>query len=106
MFARVRLTNSARTNALLVPSEAVIHTGTRDMVIVAGSDHRFQPVEVRTGETYQNDTQIIAGLQEGQQVVASGQFLIDSEASLRGAEARMDSKTGSSDGTSAHGATP
>ncbi len=98
MFAHVRLTGGAHRDALLVPSEAVIHTGTRDLVIVAGNDHRFEPVEVRIGEQYDDDTRIIAGLQEGQQVVASGQFLIDSEASLRGAETRM--------GSGAHGGTP
>lgn len=94
MFARVRLTGGAHQDALLVPTEAVIHTGTRDLVIVASTDHRFEPVEVRIGEQYDNVTRIIAGLQEGQQVVASGQFLIDSEASLRGAEARMGSTHG------------
>jgi Cu(I)/Ag(I) efflux system membrane fusion protein len=98
MFARVHLTAAARQDALLVPSEAIIHTGTRDLVIVAGTDHRFEPVAVRIGAQYDNDTRIIAGLQEGQQVVASGQFLIDSEASLRGVEARM--------GSSADGGTP
>ncbi len=98
MFARVHLTGAAHQNALLVPSEAVIHTGTRDLVIVVSADHRFTPVEVHIGEQNDNDTRIIAGLQEGQQVVASGQFLIDSEASLRGAEARM--------GSGAPGGTP
>ncbi|HKC16446.1 MAG TPA: efflux RND transporter periplasmic adaptor subunit [Steroidobacteraceae bacterium] len=106
MFAHVRLTGGAHQDALLVPSEAVIHTGTRDLVIVASTDHRFEPVEVRIGEQYDNDTRIIAGLQEGQQIVVSGQFLIDSEASLRGAEARMGPETGASDATNAHGGTP
>jgi len=106
MFAHVRLTGGAHQDALLVPSEAVIHTGTRDLVIVASTDHRFEPVEVRIGEQYDHDTRIIGGLQEGQQVVASGQFLIDSEASLRGAEAHMGSGTGPSDTTNAHGGTP
>jgi membrane fusion protein, copper/silver efflux system len=98
MYAHVRLAGGAHQDALLVPSEAIIHTGTRDLVIVAGADHRFEPVEVHVGEQYDDNTRIISGLQEGQQVVASGQFLIDSEASLRGAEARM--------GSSAPGGTP
>lgn len=106
MFARVRLTEAAQRNVLLVPSEAVIHTGTRDLVILAQPDHRFVPVEVRLGEQYDHDTGIIAGLQEGQKVVASGQFLIDSEASLRGAEARMGSANDLTNTTSAHGETP
>lgn len=106
MFAHARLTGGAHQDALLVPTEAVIHTGTRDLVIVANTDHRFEPVEVRIGEQYANDTRIVAGLQEGQQVVASGQFLVDSEASLRGAQARMGPGTGASDATNAHGGTP
>jgi membrane fusion protein, copper/silver efflux system len=89
MFAQVRLTGRARQEALLVPSEAIIHTGTRNLVVIAGGDHHFESVEVRIGPQYGDRTQVIAGLQEGQQVVASGQFLIDSEASLRGASARM-----------------
>ena len=106
MFARVRLTDGAQRTVLLVPSEAVVHTGTRDLVILAQADHRFVPVEVRIGDQYDNDTCIVAGLQEGQQVVASGQFLIDSEASLRGAEARMISGSAATDTTNGHGATP
>jgi Cu(I)/Ag(I) efflux system membrane fusion protein len=106
MFAHVSLTGGARQDALLVPSEALIHTGTRDLVIVADPDHRFEPVEVRIGEQYGDDTRIVAGLQEGQQVVASGQFLIDSEASLRGAEARMGSGTPHSGAANAPGGSP
>jgi Cu(I)/Ag(I) efflux system membrane fusion protein len=90
MFAQVRLGQKASINALLVPSEAIIHTGTRELVVLAKADHRFEPVEVRLGAQYGELTRVIAGLEEGQQVVASGQFLIDSEANLRGAEARMD----------------
>jgi membrane fusion protein, copper/silver efflux system len=90
MFANVRLGENASTDALLVPSEAIIHTGTRELVVLARADHRFEPVEVRLGAQYGELTRVIAGLEEGQQVVASGQFLIDSEANLRGAETRMD----------------
>ena len=90
MFAQVRLDDKTSMDALLVPSEAIIHTGTRELVVLAKADHRFEPVEVRLGAQYGELTRVIAGLEEGQQVVASGQFLIDSEANLRGAEARMD----------------
>lgn len=74
---------------LTVPSEAVIRSGTRNVVIRA--DHgNFQPVAVNTGREVDGHTEIIKGLEEGQQVVASGQFLMDSEANLTGVLAHME----------------
>lgn len=86
MFATVHLGGAAHT-ALFVPSEAVIRTGTRALVMAAGDGGRFQPVEVRIGREGGDRTEILAGLEEGQTVVASGQFLLDSEASLNGIKA-------------------
>jgi Cu(I)/Ag(I) efflux system membrane fusion protein len=106
MFAQVRLTGRARQEALLVPSEAIIHTGTRDLVVVAGADHHFEPVEITIGLQYGDQTRIVKGLRQGQQVVASGQFLIDSEASLRGAAARMSPGAQGSNSMNMPGATP
>jgi Cu(I)/Ag(I) efflux system membrane fusion protein len=87
MFATVHLTGAAHP-ALFVPSEAVIRTGKRALVMVASDGGRFQPVEVQIGREDADRTEILAGLGEGQKVVASGQFLIDSEASLAGVQAR------------------
>jgi membrane fusion protein, copper/silver efflux system len=87
MFATVHLAGAAHP-ALLAPSEAVIRTGTRALVMLAGDGGRFQPVEVQLGREDGDRTEILAGLDEGQKVVASGQFLIDSEASLAGIQAR------------------
>ena len=87
MFATVHLAGVARS-ALFVPSEAVIRTGTRALVMLAGAGGRFQPVEVQPGREYGARTEILAGLSEGDKVVASGQFLIDSEASLAGLQVR------------------
>jgi Cu(I)/Ag(I) efflux system membrane fusion protein len=87
MFATVHLGGEART-ALFVPSEAVIRTGKRTLVMLAGKGGRFEPVEVQPGREDSGRTEILAGLNEGQHVVASGQFLIDSEASLVGIQAR------------------
>jgi Cu(I)/Ag(I) efflux system membrane fusion protein len=87
MFATVHLAGAAQS-ALSVPSEAVIRTGTRAVVMLAGEGGRFQSVEVRVGREDGDRTEILAGLSEGDKVVASGQFLIDSEASLAGLEAR------------------
>jgi Cu(I)/Ag(I) efflux system membrane fusion protein len=87
MFATVHLGGAAHP-ALFVPSEAVIRTGKRVIVMVAGTGGRFLPVEVQLGREDGDRTEILAGLSEGQKVVASGQFLIDSEASLAGIRAR------------------
>jgi membrane fusion protein, copper/silver efflux system len=87
MFASVDLGDAARP-ALLVPSEAVIRTGKRTLVMLALPKGRYQPAEVQTGAEAGGQTEILAGLAEGEKIVASGQFLIDSEASLSGIEAR------------------
>ena len=86
MFAAVHLTGSV-AGGLLVPSEAVIRTGKRNLVMVVGAGGRYRPVEVQVGREGGGKTQILAGLSPGQKVVASGQFLLDSEASLSGIEA-------------------
>jgi membrane fusion protein, copper/silver efflux system len=87
MFASVDFGGSARP-ALLVPSEAVIRTGRRALVMLALDKGRYQPAEVRTGAEAGGQTEILAGLRDGEKVVTSGQFLIDSEASLSAIEAR------------------
>lgn len=69
---------------LLVPSEAVIRTGRRALAYVVDGPGRFHPVPVRLGAEIDDRLVVLEGLSAGQQVVASAQFLIDSEASLRG----------------------
>jgi Cu(I)/Ag(I) efflux system membrane fusion protein len=87
MFATVHLGDTPRA-ALLVPSEAVIRTGKRTLVMLAQPKGRYRPAEVRTGAEANGQTEILAGLNDGEKVVASGQFLLDSEASLTGVAAR------------------
>lgn len=87
-FARIALQSDQNSKVLSIPSEAVIRSDTRSMVIVANDD-RFNPVEVETGRETGGRTEILSGLQEGERVVTSGQFLIDSEANLMGALNRM-----------------
>jgi len=89
MFASVNFTPAAPKETLVVPSEAVIQTGKRSVVILARADGTFTPVEVEPGREANGQTEIRKGLEPGQKVVVSGQFLIDSEASLRASEARM-----------------
>jgi len=86
MFGRVDLGGDTGT-ALTVPSEAVIRSGTRVLAMVVQPGGRYRPVEVRIGRESGGRTEIVAGLREGQNVVVSGQFLLDSEASLSGIEA-------------------
>jgi Cu(I)/Ag(I) efflux system membrane fusion protein len=85
MFAAAHFLRAAQQQALMVPSEAVIKTGTRSVVIVADGGNHFRPVLVRVGAEQGGRSEILEGLNLGQSVVASGQFLIDSEANLRGA---------------------
>ena len=75
--------------ALQVPTEAVVWTGKRTVVILAEDNGRFRPVDVEAGVESTGQTEIKRGLQAGQRVVVSSQFLIDSEASLKGVEARL-----------------
>jgi Cu(I)/Ag(I) efflux system membrane fusion protein len=83
MLVDVTIEAAARQNVLRIPREALIRTGSGDRVIVARGNGRFQPVEVVTGLESGEVIEILSGLQEGQKVVVSGQFLIDSESSLR-----------------------
>lgn len=83
----VVITGSQTESALLVPTEAVIRTGKRALVMVADTENHFHPVSVLLGREIGDQTVITQGLEEGEEVVASGQFLLDSEASLLGIEA-------------------
>ena len=87
MTAQVWLQQGASKARLQIPSEAVIRGGKRNLVMLAEDGGRFRPVEVLLGTEAQGQVEILAGLSEGQQVVASGQFLLDSEASLTGLQA-------------------
>lgn len=82
MLLRVQVAGAAAPR-LVVPTEAVIRTGTRAVVIVRADDRRFEPREVQLGADLGEQLEVLQGLAEGDEVVASGQFLIDSEARLR-----------------------
>jgi len=88
-FMTVQFAPGAGSDVLMVPSEAVIETGTRRVVMVYEGGGRFRPVNVETGGQSGGQTEIRSGLTLGQKVVVSGQFLIDSEASLKATEARL-----------------
>ena len=84
MFAKVTLYGGKGEEAVLVPTEAVITTGKRSIVLVAKDAGHFLPVEVKTGMESNGQTAILQGLEGGERVVTSGQFLIESEANLKG----------------------
>ncbi|MCL4716331.1 MAG: efflux RND transporter periplasmic adaptor subunit [Hyphomonadaceae bacterium] len=93
MTAEVDLAEGDARPALLVPAEAVIRTGRRTVVIVALEGGRFAPIEVEIARRSGDRIEVRRGLSEGQRVVASGQFLIDSEASLTGALASLEASS-------------
>ncbi len=92
MFAEVTILGAAAgKQALFIPREALIRTGSRNAVVLALGSGRFQPVEVTPGIELDDWIEIRHGIKEGDVVVTSGQFLIDSEASVRASFSRMQS---------------
>ena len=83
----------------LVPTDAIVAEGVDTRVIVVLDDGQFRPVRVRTGRSADGQTEILAGLQGGERIVTSGQFLLDSEASLSGALERLGADPGANSGT-------
>ena len=92
MYAEVVILGAMpNKQALFIPREALIRTGTRNAVVLAIGEGRFQPVEVTPGIESDDWIEILHGIKEGNVVVTSGQFLIDSEASVRASFQRMES---------------
>jgi Cu(I)/Ag(I) efflux system membrane fusion protein len=90
MFATAEFKGAEMKAAVLVPVEAVISTGTRNVVIIDRGDGKFAPVDVEVGRGSGDMVEIVKGVSAGDRVVTSSQFLIDSEASLRGVLKRME----------------
>ena len=89
MFVQMQFMDMRADKVLLIPTEAVIQTGRRTVVMLAEDNGRFRPADVEIGIESEGQTEVKRGLQAGQRVVVSSQFLIDSEASLKGVEARL-----------------
>lgn len=104
MFASLRIASAAGEEVLMVPSEAVIRTGRRDVVIIVEDDGRFAPVDVEIGAEIDGMTEIKSGVQAGRRVVVSGQFLLDSEANLRAGSLRMSESAAPAAAVVHHGA--
>jgi Cu(I)/Ag(I) efflux system membrane fusion protein len=90
MFADVTLKTQARAGIVAVPTEAVIRTGTSERVVLALGGGRYKAAKITVGRQWKGLSEVISGLEEGARVVLSGQFLIDSEASLTAGFARLD----------------
>lgn len=93
MLMRIRLSAAKPEARLLVPSEAIIASGKRSIVFVADEKNSMRPVVVSPGREIGGETEILSGLSEGQRVVASGQFLIDSEANLKSIRPKLATDT-------------
>ena len=99
MYAFATLHTSPKANTLVIPREALIRTGRNERVILALGEGRFRPARVVSGLESGEKVEILEGLKEGERVVTSAQFLIDSEASLAGTILRM---SPDDDGMSGH----
>ena len=89
MYATVEFQPVIVRNAVAVPSQAVLRTGQRSVVVVALGEGRFAPRDVVLGHEAAGHVQILSGLDEGAEVVTSAQFLLDSESKLRDAIQKM-----------------
>jgi Cu(I)/Ag(I) efflux system membrane fusion protein len=103
MFAEAVIYGGPKEDTLKIPREALIVTGERESVVRALGEGRFQPVDVVSGVQRGGDVEILSGLKEGEEIVVSGQFLIDSESSLQASFMRMaaDESGGSEDSSHA-----
>jgi Cu(I)/Ag(I) efflux system membrane fusion protein len=89
MFANVTIHGGAKKDMIIIPREALIRAGVEERVIIADGEGRYSPRLVTAGIESGDSVEIISGLREGETVVTSGQFLIDSEASLKASLQRM-----------------
>lgn len=89
MFGTVRFHPVLAHQVLVVPTQAVLRTGQRNVVIVDLGDGTFEPREVKIGHEGGGRVEIMEGLKEGERIVTSSQFLIDSESSLQAAVQKM-----------------
>ncbi|MHB1117579.1 efflux RND transporter periplasmic adaptor subunit [Sideroxydans sp.] len=89
MFGQVSVQTDRRVDAISVPSEAIVRTGAQEQVFVQRAPGQFEPRMVTLGVAANGQTQIVSGLDEGELVVTSAQFMIDSESKLKEATAKM-----------------
>jgi membrane fusion protein, copper/silver efflux system len=102
MFAEVTIHSETRENAIVIPSEAVLRSGDQTQIFVKRGPGKFEPKQVRLGVESGGEVAVLAGVNEGDEVVTSSQYLLDSESSLREATAKMmEAVNGNGNGKSA-----
>ena len=89
MYANVKIFGGAKKHTIVIPLEGLIRSGREERVILALGDGRFEARKVRAGIESGNYVEILEGVEQGEEIVISGQFLIDSEASMRASLNRM-----------------
>jgi Cu(I)/Ag(I) efflux system membrane fusion protein len=89
MWANVTLRASLGEESLAIPVQAVIRTGKRDVVVLALGEGHYAPREIRLGAEVGDEFEVLDGLREGDRIVTSAQFLINSESSLQAALGKM-----------------
>jgi multidrug efflux pump subunit AcrA (membrane-fusion protein) len=89
MFANVEIQPVLSRDALVVPTQAVIHSGKRNVVVLDLGDGRFMPREIQLGVETDDGYEVVDGLVSGDRIVTSAQFLIDSESNLKAALASI-----------------
>jgi Cu(I)/Ag(I) efflux system membrane fusion protein len=89
LFAEVTIYAGKQVDAVVIPSEAVIRSGAKNQVFVVRGSGKFEPRLITTGLSSNNEIAVLDGLKEGEEVVTSAQFLIDSESKLHEATTKM-----------------
>ena len=89
MFAEVVIKSDKHVDTIVIPSEAVIRSGQNERVFVVRAPGKFEPVIVKLGIQSAGRVAVLEGIEDGDEVVVSAQFLVDSESSLREATAKM-----------------
>jgi len=106
MYANVTFDVPSARNVIAVPSEAVIRSGRRDLVVVEMGQGRFQVREIELGASGDGVIEVASGLSEGERVVVSAQFLIDSESNLKEAIRKLVSASAAEPGAAGDGGAP
>jgi len=94
MFATVKINSPVALNTVAVPDQAIIRSGERNIVVIALGGGYFDPRDVELGVTADGYVQVLDGVREGEEIVTSSQFLIDSESNLKAAISQMSGHAG------------
>ncbi|WOJ94797.1 efflux RND transporter periplasmic adaptor subunit [Congregibacter variabilis] len=90
MFAQIQIHSEDNQPRTVIPKEALIRTGSEDRVVLALGEGRFKSIAVKAGRISNSQVEIMEGVSEGDEIVASAQFLLDSESSKKSDFMRMD----------------